>query len=196
MPRCARVKWNWWQCQDAPCGVSCAAVVLWPALFAANSLALKASGKGVWRATAGPGNAFQIIEGPRRPSLTDREENRPAFPQLRWRRSFIGSEAFRKELLAQVSQRAGLEHCGKEIEESAEAKPQRLVAEELKESGWTELELGARRRGHPAKVATALRLRQETTMTLSWIAERLWMTGELTILRTDRFSSRSLSLAG
>jgi len=64
-----------------------AAVVLWPALFATNSLGLKASGKGVWRAAARPENAFQVIEGPRRPPLTDREENRPAFPQLRWRRS-------------------------------------------------------------------------------------------------------------
>ena len=64
-----------------------AAVLLRPALVATNSLASEASGKGVWRATAGPEKAFEIIEGPRRPSLTDREQNRPAFPQLRWRRS-------------------------------------------------------------------------------------------------------------
>jgi hypothetical protein len=134
-----------------------AAVLLWPALFAANSLALKASGKGVWRATAGPGNAFQIIEGPRRPSLTDREENRPAFPQLRWRRSFIGSEAFRKELLAQARQRAGLEHCGKEIRESAEEKAQQIMAEELKKSGRTELpRLGWMRRKSRQGVTGAL----------------------------------------
>jgi len=49
-----------------------AAVLRWPGLFATNSLALGALGKGVWTATARPGNAFQIIEGPRRPSLTDR----------------------------------------------------------------------------------------------------------------------------
>jgi hypothetical protein len=64
-----------------------AAVLLWPGLFATNSLALDASGKGVRTATARPEKAFEIIEGPRRPSLTDREENRLAFPQLRWRRS-------------------------------------------------------------------------------------------------------------
>jgi len=65
-----------------------AAVLLWPALFATNSLALDASERGVWRAAAGPENAFEVIEGPRRPSLTNRVENRPAFPQLRWRRSY------------------------------------------------------------------------------------------------------------
>jgi hypothetical protein len=64
-----------------------AAVLVRPALFAADSLALEASGKGVWRATAGPENAFQIIEGPERTSLTSREENGPALPQLRRRRS-------------------------------------------------------------------------------------------------------------
>jgi len=48
-----------------------AAVLLWPALFATNSLALDASGRGVWRATARPENAFEIIEGAERtPSRT------------------------------------------------------------------------------------------------------------------------------
>ena len=68
------------------------AVLLWPGLFATDSLALDASGKGVWRATARPERAFEIIEGPRRPSLTNREENRLAFPQLRWRRSLSLAE--------------------------------------------------------------------------------------------------------
>ena len=53
-----------------------AAVLLWRALFATNCVALKASGRGVWAATGRPEKAFEIIEGPRRPSLTDREENR------------------------------------------------------------------------------------------------------------------------
>ena len=59
-----------------------AAVVLWPALFATNSL--EASGKGVWRATGRPENAFEIIARPGRPSLTDREENHPAFPVVKF----------------------------------------------------------------------------------------------------------------
>ena len=69
-----------------------AAVLLWPALFATDSLALGALGKGVWTATARPEKAFQIIEGPRRPSVTNREENRPTLPQLCWRRSLSLAE--------------------------------------------------------------------------------------------------------
>jgi len=45
-------------------------VLLWPVLLAANSLCLDASGRGVWTATARRENASQIIEAPRRPSLT------------------------------------------------------------------------------------------------------------------------------
>ena len=74
------------------CGISCATVLVWPALLAANSVALKASGKGGWTATARPEKAFKIIDGPRRPSLTNREENRPALPQLCWRRSLSLAE--------------------------------------------------------------------------------------------------------
>ncbi len=87
----------------------------------------------------------------------------------------LGSEAFRKELLAQMSERRGAEHYGAEIRESAEEKAQRVVQEELKKLGWQEADLIRRRKGDPAKVGIALRLRQETTMTLSWIAQRLQM---------------------
>jgi hypothetical protein len=41
--------------------------------------------------------------------------------------------------------------------------------------GWTEEDLGRRRKGDPQKVRMALRLRAETTMTLAWIAQRLHM---------------------
>ena len=64
-----------------------AAMLLWPGLFATDSLALDASGKGVWRATARPEKAFEIIEGPRRTSLTNRDGNRRAFHELCRRRS-------------------------------------------------------------------------------------------------------------
>jgi len=53
------------QCSVRPGrGICCAAVLLWPALFGTNSLALNASGKGVCTATAGPENALEIIQGP------------------------------------------------------------------------------------------------------------------------------------
>jgi hypothetical protein len=87
----------------------------------------------------------------------------------------LGSEAFRKELLAQMSERRGVEHFGQEIRESAQEKANRIVARELKKLRWGEAELSQRRKGDPAKLRMALRLRRETTMTLSWIAQRLQM---------------------
>ena len=87
----------------------------------------------------------------------------------------LGSEAFRAELLSQVSEQSGAEHSGEEIRESAQAKAERLVLEELKKLRWGQEELGSRRKGDEEKVRIALRLRKETTMTLSWIAHRLHM---------------------
>ena len=47
--------------------------------------------------------------------------------------------------------------------------------EELKRLGWTEEQLRIRRKGDKRKVAIAARLRQETPMTLKWIAEHVAM---------------------
>ena len=88
---------------------------------------------------------------------------------------YLGDKAFRKELLMQMSCRAGPEHYGEEIGESAEDKAQRLIEEELKKLRWREEQLLHLRKGDPKKVKIALRLRQETTMTLAWIARRLDM---------------------
>ena len=41
--------------------------------------------------------------------------------------------------------------------------------------GWEEDQLRARRKGHRSKVKLARRLRQETTMSLKWIAQQLQM---------------------
>src|SRR5436190_10497368 len=87
----------------------------------------------------------------------------------------LGSEAFRKELLAQMSEKAGAENFGPEIRESVEAKAERIISEELARCGWTKEDLTATRKGDPKKLKIALRLRRETTMTLSWIANRLHM---------------------
>ena len=86
-----------------------------------------------------------------------------------------GVEAFRKELLAQVEERRGASHYGEELQESATEKTERLVRQELEKLGWTEAELGARRKGDRAKLKLAVKLRAETTMTLKWIAARLQM---------------------
>ena len=88
---------------------------------------------------------------------------------------FLGEDSLKEELLAQASTRTGTWLYGEAVRESAEALADRLVAGEMKRLGWTEPTLAERRKGDPAKVALARRLRRETTMTLGWIAERLKM---------------------
>ena len=88
---------------------------------------------------------------------------------------FLGSQEFRRELLAQVTAQAGPRHTGEEVTESCQAKAERIVQQELKELGWSMQDLESRPKGDARKVKIAQRLRQETTMTLSWIAERLRM---------------------
>jgi hypothetical protein len=87
----------------------------------------------------------------------------------------LGSEEFRKELLAQMTEKAGPEHFGQEIHESAANKAERIVTHELKRLGWKEKTLAKELKGALAKLQIALRLRRETTMTLAWIAKRLHM---------------------
>ena len=84
-------------------------------------------------------------------------------------------EAFQKELLAQVEEKRGASHSGAELQESATAKGERLVAEGPGKLGWTEADLCARRKGQRAKVRLAVKLRAETPTTLQWIAGRLHM---------------------
>ena len=74
-----------------------------------------------------------------------------------------------------MGSRVGPEHYGEERRESAEAKAERIVGEELKRLRWTEQTLEQRPKGDTKKVAVAERVRQETTMTAAWIAQRLRM---------------------
>jgi len=69
----------------------------------------------------------------------------------------LGSEAFRKELLAQMSEQHGPEHYGTEMRESAEQKAERIVAEELRKLGWPESQLGSRRKDDPDELKIALK---------------------------------------
>lgn len=87
----------------------------------------------------------------------------------------LGDKGFRKELLAQMAEKAGQSHYGDEISASVEEKAERIVAEGLRKLKWTEKDLETRRKGDPGKVRIARRLRQETTVTLKWIAQRLRM---------------------
>ena len=77
-----------------------------------------------------------------------RAEGAVEFEPKGWR---LGSEEFRHELLVRI----------------AEA--------ELAALGWSVKYLQGRRSSYPQKVGIAARLRCETTMTLEWIAARLFM---------------------
>jgi REP-associated tyrosine transposase len=88
---------------------------------------------------------------------------------------YFGDDALKQELLAAVSEKSGQWHYGEAVQESAQNRAERIVAEELKKRKWTEQALESRRKGDVAKLAIALRLRRETTVTLRWIAERLRM---------------------
>jgi putative transposase len=103
-----------------------------------------------------------------------RHESEAGFEAIRHGWSF-GDDQFRKELLAQVTIKAGVHHYGAEIRESAEAKAYGIIERELKRLSLSEQDLKQARRGDPRKVEIAQKLRAQTTMTLNWIAERLHM---------------------
>jgi hypothetical protein len=52
---------------------------------------------------------------------------------------------------------------------------ERLIRAELTEAAWQPADLKRRAKGDPVKVKIARRLRRETPMTRSWIAQRLHM---------------------
>lgn len=88
---------------------------------------------------------------------------------------FLGGAALREQLLAQMGQGVGEHHGGEEKRETAEAKAERIVAEELRKRGWGQTELKQRRKTDRMKLHIAARLRCETVQTLDWIAQRLEM---------------------
>ena len=66
-------------------------------------------------------------------------------------------------------------HGGEEQQESAEAKAQRLLNQQLQGWGLTPNDLHLRPKGDGAKVKVASELRSQTTMTWAWIAQQLSM---------------------
>ena len=94
---------------------------------------------------------------------------------------YLGGEELKQELLLQM-ERSSVAHRGREErQEACEARAERLVREELERLGWQEEELKRRRKGDRAKVEVARRLRNETTVSLDWIARRLEMGGASTV---------------
>jgi len=87
----------------------------------------------------------------------------------------LGSEKFRAKLLESMESQLGEHHSGRLRHESAQAKGERIVAEELKRLGWTEKDLQEQPKGELSKLTMAVRLRRETTLTIREIAQRLHM---------------------
>jgi len=115
---------------------------------------------------AGRHRLEQALEDRRRAEAGD------AFSAVR-RGWCLGGEDFRKELLAQMSERIGAEHYGPERAESDVEKAERIMAAELKRRGWAEEQLRERPKGDAIKVKLAQRLRSETVQTVEWLAKRL-----------------------
>jgi hypothetical protein len=87
----------------------------------------------------------------------------------------LGGEDFLDWILDKIEVPTKEGHPSRERDETEQAKALRMVQEELKRRGWTRAELKRRRKGDEAKVALARRLREETAVSLRWIAEHLYM---------------------
>jgi putative transposase len=88
---------------------------------------------------------------------------------------WLGSEEFRQELVALPEGRLKATHYGAERREAQEAKALRLLREEMGRLGWNKGSLVRAGKGDERKVRLAVRLREETTMSLKWIAQHLEM---------------------
>ncbi len=66
-------------------------------------------------------------------------------------------------------------HSGRLRQEAGQAGAEALIAKALRRLGWKEDELGKRAKSDPGKVRLAAQLRQETTLTIGQIAQRLHM---------------------
>jgi len=75
---------------------------------------------------------------------------------------YLGREQFKEQMLELMEGKLGESHSGELHRETAEQRANRIIAEEL-----------ARRRSDPGKLASAARLRSETTLPIKWIAARV-----------------------
>ena len=89
--------------------------------------------------------------------------------------NFIQASAMAIKPPAPMSKRLGPEHYGEDRQESQVEKAERVVREELRWRRRTETTLAERKKGEIEKVKIAIRLRNETLVTVAWIAERLRM---------------------
>jgi hypothetical protein len=79
----------------------------------------------------------------------------------------------KKQKLEAIEGKVGEHHFGELRLETAQAKAERIIAEESKRLGWQETDFAARRKHDPGKVEIAQRLREQTNLSVTQIAERL-----------------------
>jgi len=125
---------------------------------------------GIQKDTAAGREQFERRMEQRRLEESDESQWKPL--QRGW---VLGSEEFRAKLLEQIEGKLGEHHSGRLRQECAEARGERIIAEELKRLKWKEPDLKATPKTHPEKLALAGRLRRETTLTIRRIAQRLHM---------------------
>jgi putative transposase len=85
----------------------------------------------------------------------------------------LGSAAFRAKLIEQLEEEGETSASPEVRRESAEAKAERIMAEELKRLRWTAADLEVRRKSDPGKLRIAARLRKETVLSVKRIAARV-----------------------
>ena len=85
----------------------------------------------------------------------------------------LGRPEFRQDLLDRFGQSETEHHTGELARENSQARAERIITEHLAASGWNPADLRRRPKSDPTKLALAARLRQETTLTVKQIAERL-----------------------
>jgi hypothetical protein len=124
--------------------------------------------RGIQEDSAAGRQEFKRHREARRLEEAHEEELKP----LRWGWC-LGSERFRQEMLERMDGKLGENHSGELHRETAEQKANRILSEELSRRGWTESDLAGRRRSDPGKLAIAVRLRNETTLPVKWIAARV-----------------------
>jgi hypothetical protein len=86
---------------------------------------------------------------------------------------FVGSESFKAQLLDKIDGKLGQHHSGQLHWETAQAKAERIIAQELQALGWQESDLALRAKNDPTKLRIATRVRNETTLSIKEIAARL-----------------------
>src|SRR5437667_7789175 len=86
-----------------------------------------------------------------------------------------GGEEFKQQLLARMEGQLGDHHSGELKRETADARTERIIAEEMARLGWSKEQLAQKPKSDPGKLAIAARLRAETILTIRQIAAKLQM---------------------